>query len=89
MGVWDLWTILRDAWRGAPQTRLSRDEVIPIARAAVQNDPHRDELTMTQVIERDGKLVWIVGQPVVGHRIWVEVDDGTGEVLHIGRGGLR
>jgi hypothetical protein len=89
MGVWDLWGMLRGAWRASLRTRLSREDVIAIARAAMQNDPHRDELTMTQVIERNGRLVWIVGQPVTGHRIWVEVDDGTGEVLHIGRGGLR
>jgi hypothetical protein len=89
MGVFDLWGVLRDALRGGPRTRLSRDEVIPIARAAVENDPHRDELTMTHVVDRDGRLVWIVTQPVVGHRVWVEVDDGTGQVLNVGKGGLR
>jgi len=89
MGVWDLWENLRGILRQGPKTHLSRDQAIQIARAAMENDPHRDELTMTHVIERAGALVWIVGQPVVGHRVWVEIDDGTGKVLHIGKGGPR
>ena len=89
MGIRDLWENLLGIWRQAPKTRLSRDEVIQIARTAMANDPERDSLTMTHVIERGGALVWIVGQPVVGRRVWVEIDDGTGNVLHIGSGGSR
>lgn len=69
-------------------TRLSRDEALKLARAALV-DPGGVQLTMTTVIERDGALIWYVSEPVKGSALEVEIDDDSGRVLKVGRRGGR
>ena len=69
-------------------TRLSRDEVLSLARAALV-EPGAERLTMTMVIERDGALIWCVSEAAIGSVLEVEIDDGSGRVLRAGRRGGR
>ena len=73
----------------SPSTRLSADQAIQIARAAVEDASTRELLTMTRVDDRGGTLVWTVSQAVMGRATHVEVDDASGRVLQVYASGVR
>ena len=77
-----------------PQTRLSREEAIELARAAAE----RAGLDLNEPIgagaRREGKarrVVWgvISNADVIDGHVIVKIDDATGEVIEIGRIGRR
>jgi uncharacterized membrane protein YkoI len=87
MGFWNWLRGVRQ--QEAPSTRLSAEQAIQIARAAVEEVSTRELLTMTRVDDRDGTLIWTVSQAVMGRATHVEVDDASGQVLRIYASGIR
>lgn len=71
------------------QTRLVQNEALAIARRAAAHEPLAQELAIVRIEERDGHPVWIVSSATVGIKLWVVIDDASGEVLDVKRGGIR
>jgi hypothetical protein len=63
--------------------RLTRARAVELARAAAADDPHAADLAMTVLDDRPEGLVWIVREPVLGHTLFVEVDDASERILRI------
>jgi uncharacterized membrane protein YkoI len=72
-----------------PQTRLTADQALAIARSATPNDALSRHLGLTTVKERSGSVVWIVSSATVGQMLEVSIDDATGEVLDVRHVGVR
>ena len=74
-----------------PAHRLSREAALSLARTEVSRDGALDPATLqtTQVIEREGRTVWLVATPTVGSGTCVVVDDATGDILGIEFWGKR
>ena len=87
MGFWDWLRGVRP--QELPSTRLTADQVIEIARAAIDDVSTRELLTMTRLDDRNGSLVWTVSQAVMGRATHGEVDDATGQVLKTYATGVR
>lgn len=70
-------------------TRLSDSQAIAIACATDIAADHKDQMTLTTVILRDGKPAWVVTSATLGSMIEVVIDDETGDVIKAGRIGVR
>jgi len=69
----------------AVRTRLTRDEVLAIARHAAAHDALAPQLVATQVEVRAGLPVWIVSTDGRGLALEVSIDDSTGHVFSVQR----
>lgn len=72
-----------------PRPRLSAEDAIAIAREAAKDNAAWAQLTMVNLGERDGRLIWTVRQPVTGSSLEIDIDDSTGAVVHMGTRGFR
>jgi hypothetical protein len=67
-----------------PKTRLRPEEAVEIASAYARAqglDPFHTNLTLEDVREVEGKVVWTLRTPTLGRWVTVGVDDATGEVV--------
>lgn len=71
------------------QTRLSESEAIKIACETETASDHKELMTLATLVERDGKIVWVVNSATIGNMIEVLIDDETGNVIKAGRVGKR
>jgi hypothetical protein len=72
-----------------PQTCLTKDEALELARAAARGHSGADQLTMVSVGEIEGRTTWFVGTPTVGSALVVSIDDESGRVIEVKRHGVR
>ncbi|HVZ89859.1 MAG TPA: hypothetical protein VHG72_23055 [Polyangia bacterium] len=82
----------RERLLGASQetpSRLDRERVLAIARAAAAPDPEAAKLSMTVLQNRAGAKIWVVRPSAVGNVLVVEIDDATEAVLSVRRYGSR
>lgn len=89
MGLWDAVTRFVVGEPPRPVTRLSREEVIDIARAAIRDRPRSQDLGLAEARREDGRLVWHVSTATVGSGYCVMIDDATGTVISEGGWGVR
>lgn len=71
------------------ETRLSKDEVLAIARKAASEYPSGEDLNIVTLEQNAGVSIWIVSSATVGHTLVVWVDDASGDVLEIKQLGVR
>lgn len=71
------------------QARLSEEEAINIACQTEIASDHKELMTLTSLIEREGKFVWVISSATIGSMIEVIIDDETGNVIKAGRVGKR
>lgn len=70
-------------------SRLTESDAIKIACETEIAADHKELMTMTTLVMRDGKPTWVVNSATVGSMIKVVIDDETGNVIEAGRVGKR
>ncbi len=84
---------LIDRWlsknKNDSESRLSKDEVLNIAREAASEYPNCEDLNIVTLEQQSGASIWIVSSATVGRTLQVSVDDTNGDVLEIKQIGVR
>ena len=70
-------------------SRLTESDAIKIACEADIAADHKELMTMTTLLIRDGKPTWVVNSATIGSMIEVVIDDETGKIIKAGRVGKR
>jgi hypothetical protein len=87
-------SVLRDLWRGLlgrhsqparPACRLSEDQALEIARAAIGAKP----CFVQEVRQTEAGIEWLIGTATIGIGVTIRVSDATGEVLERRPWGVR
>jgi hypothetical protein len=66
-------------WDFRPDTRLSKEEAMRIAREAAASSPLVTKLVLRGVWVKDGRLAWHFWTPTRGSALSVVVEDASGE----------
>ncbi len=67
----------------AHHPRLSKNQVLDLARQAVAEHPQCAHLYVANLRSESGKLIWVVGTAVRGSSLEVIVDDQLEKVIEI------
>lgn len=73
------WLFGRGGNTARPDTRLSEEEAMRIARQAAASWPQSARLVLNGVWVKDGRLAWHFWAPTHGPALSVVVDDASGE----------